>query len=225
MKAIAFVGPQGSGKSSVREGIQERLSEANKTYSSLISTGYYYSPFPINKIGKLTGLSIRSMDTTQIVLPFITLAGINTTILYPMAAYLEKRRNPDYLLVQRNPFYDTWAMGEVVLSGHKTLKKMSRLFAKGLASGHYDLLVHLDADPEILLDRIRERKGQLSSETGRKYHIHPYENHELLAQIREGYFQSIDEKVENNSLLRLNTDNLTLKETVEAVYQGIKSLG
>ncbi len=221
-KIVNIVGPQGVGKTTIWNLVEKDLIEHGINCVTINCTGYGTSPTPLRQLGRITDYAIMAMDRTGRVFPFLAIAGLNSTLLYNIAKYFAITKDPDLVLIQRNPYLDTYAMGEAVL--RRTFpKRLTRFFSKMLTYESPDLLIHLDAEPEVLYERILQRIEEAPTSTD-KQKPHLYENITQLERIRRGYFDVIDTQFDGERILRLDTSNLTIQEVFDAVKSRIYKL-
>ena len=223
-KTINIVGPQGVGKTTIIELAEQQLSFGGISYSSINCTGYVSSPSPIRELGNITTYSISAMDKTGRIFPFLAIAGFNSSVLYNFAKHAAMKDDPDVILIIRNPYLDTYAMGEGTITTSLP-KTLSRKFSKALAYDPPNLLIHLDAQPEVLYERVIKRIEE-PLDKKRKKRPHPYETRASLEKIRYGYFDPVTE-ISNNGYtktLQLDTSDLSIEEVFHQVWSDVRDL-
>lgn len=222
-KMVNIVGPQGVGKTTILDLVKRDLSDRGVYCTSINCTGYGTSPLPLCKLGRITDYSIMLMDRIGRVFPFLGIAGLNSTMLYNFAKYAAMIGNPDIIIMQRNPYLDTYAMGEAVLR-RPIPKRLSRALTRTLTYDPLDLLIHLDAVPEVLYERVIKRIEEAPTATD-KQRPHLYETVPLLEKIRGGYFGAIKEAYNDGTrILRVDTSELSIPGVLDIVRDSIFEL-
>ncbi len=213
---IAVVGIDGTGKTSAVEHLKKILGKKYKVGHLTIAPRKATARSKLGKriFGFLEGIS-RKADKTED-RAYISISQSIYSQIIPFAR-IAKEKGKDIMIYERHPALDYMVYGKEYIG--RLLSKAERLMT---GVPRPDIIIYLDAKPEVAFSRILKRRL-----TGEKEYIHPHESSiEALSTAKER-FEKVIRKFEKDprvKVIRIDA-NKPLNAMLKELEDKIKKVG